>query len=66
MIDEILTVVIDEVNDDEAIARSYMDAPDIDNIVIIKDCCDCAPGDTVTVKITSADEYQLFALLALG
>ena len=65
LVGKTLDVIIDDVNDGEAIARSYMDAPDIDNIVIIEECGDLAPGDTVTVKITSAEEYELYAISML-
>jgi ribosomal protein S12 methylthiotransferase len=63
LVGENLEVVVDDIDDDGAIARSYMDAPDIDNIVIVENCVDCEIGDTLKVRITSAEEYQLYATL---
>jgi len=63
LVGETLEVIVDDIDDDGAIARSYMDAPDIDNIVIVENCVDCEIGDTLEVRITSAEEYQLYATL---
>jgi ribosomal protein S12 methylthiotransferase len=56
-----LEVLIDEVNDDEAIGRSKADAPEIDGKVYLQYPEGLQPGDVVTVTIEEADDYDLFA-----
>ena len=55
------TVLVDEVADDHAIARSRSDAPEIDGQVIISGGDSLEPGDLVQVVIDGADQYDLFA-----
>ncbi len=55
-----LTVLVDEVGDDEAYGRSAADAPEIDGTVIIEDGGGLAPGQFVEVSITAAGEHDLF------
>ncbi len=55
-----LTVLIDEVDDEGAIGRSYADAPEIDGVVYLNDEFDVSVGDRVEVKIEHADEYDLW------
>ncbi|NOY75028.1 MAG: 30S ribosomal protein S12 methylthiotransferase RimO [Kiritimatiellaeota bacterium] len=57
-------VVVDEIVGERAIARTYMDAPDIDNIVMVEDGGGLDPGDRVSVEVVSAEEYQLGAKLS--
>lgn len=57
-------VLVDEVENDHAIARSRSDAPEIDGQVIIADGGALAPGDRIEVVIEGADQYDLFAHLA--
>jgi ribosomal protein S12 methylthiotransferase len=54
--------IIDGMGEDGAIiARSKADAPEIDGNVFITECTKpVTQGDIVKVKITSADEYDLF------
>ncbi len=52
-------VLVDGVDEDVAIARSFADAPEIDGQVYIHDGQDLQAGDLVFVKITDADEYDL-------
>jgi ribosomal protein S12 methylthiotransferase len=47
--------------DNLVIARSYKDAPEIDGLVYIETAEMLAPGDIISAKITSANEYDLFA-----
>ncbi len=58
-----LQVLIEAVpSSGDIIARSFRDAPDIDGLVYIKNSDRIfTPGDIETVKIISADEYDLFA-----
>jgi len=59
-IGEEMDVIIDEVDSEGAVARSYADAPGIDGMVYLNDFFDCEPGDLVKVKIEHADEYDLW------
>jgi len=58
-----IDVIIDEVNDQGALGRSYGDAPEIDGSVYIKGGGHLAPGDIVTVHIDKSDEYDLWGTL---
>ncbi len=55
-----LDVLIDEVDEQGAIGRSYADAPEIDGAVYLNDEFALNPGDIVPVKIEHADEYDLW------
>ncbi len=58
-----LDAIVDGYEDDEAVARTKGDAPEIDGNVFIEG----APielGEIVRVKITDADEYDLYGSLA--
>ncbi len=57
-----LEVLIDEVDDQGAVARCYADAPEIDGSVFIAST-EVKPGDKVRVRIVDADEYDLWAEL---
>lgn len=56
---QLLTVIVDEVDEEGAVARSQGDAPDIDGNVFI-DSTDMQCGDLVRVRITVADDYDLY------
>lgn len=56
-----MTVLVDEVTEDEVIARSSADAPEIDGLVLITGASDINPGDFVKVKITDSDAHDLHA-----
>jgi ribosomal protein S12 methylthiotransferase len=58
-------VLVDEVDEAGAIARSMADAPDIDGIVRVVDGRELAPGHFADVLIEDADEYDLVARLAV-
>ncbi|MDO9625489.1 MAG: 30S ribosomal protein S12 methylthiotransferase RimO [Pseudomonas sp.] len=57
-----MDVLIDEVDDQGAVARCYADAPEIDGSVFIAST-DVKPGDKVRVRIVDADEYDMWAEL---
>ena len=57
-----MTVLTDEVGDDFTIARSKMDAPEIDGVVQI-DGEMLEPGQFAEVEITHADEHDLWGKL---
>jgi ribosomal protein S12 methylthiotransferase len=56
-----ITVLVDEVDEEGAIARSSADAPEIDGLVYINDGQDLSVGDFVEVVVTDSDEHDLWA-----
>lgn len=60
-----LVVLIDEISESGAVARSMADAPDIDGVVYITDTAeyDLQPGDFVSVHIESTDQHDMWATL---
>ena len=56
-----MTVLIDEITPDGAIARGSADAPEIDGVVSIKDARGLKQGDFVDVEIIASDEHDLRA-----
>ena len=61
-----LTILIDEVDDEGAIGRSYADAPEIDGVVYLNGEFGVQVGDRVQVGIDHADEYDLWGSLVSG
>ena len=55
-----LDVLIDEVDAEGAIGRSYADAPEIDGLVYLNGEYEVQPGERVRVQIEHADEYDLW------
>jgi ribosomal protein S12 methylthiotransferase len=60
-----ITVLVDEVDEDGAIARSSSDAPEIDGLVYIENGQKLNVGDFVEVQITDSDEHDLWGKTAL-
>jgi len=60
-IGQTLTVLVDEVDEQGAVARSTADAPEIDGLVYIEEAGDLQPGDFVQVEVIDADEHDLWA-----
>ena len=58
---QVMQVLVDEVVEEGAVARSMADAPEIDGVVFIDDAVHLVPGQFVMVEITAADEYDLWA-----
>ena len=56
-----LTVLVDEVGEDGATARSSADAPEIDGLVYIANGQGLRAGDFAEVKITGSDTHDLWA-----
>ena len=54
-------VLVDEVDDNGAIARTRFDAPEIDGVVHIPDGQGLMPGMLIEVEIDGADDYDLTA-----
>ncbi|MGB5488008.1 MAG: 30S ribosomal protein S12 methylthiotransferase RimO [Lysobacterales bacterium] len=59
-------VLVDGVDGDGAIARSFADAPEIDGQVYILNGQHLKTGEQVNVKITAADEYDLSGFLDMA
>ncbi|MDD5391701.1 MAG: 30S ribosomal protein S12 methylthiotransferase RimO [Thiothrix sp.] len=59
MIGKTLTVLVDEADEGQSIARSYRDAPEIDGQVIIEGT-ELPVGEFAKVRITHADEHDLW------
>lgn len=59
-IGQTIEVLIDEVDEQGAVGRSFADAPEIDGNVFINST-DLAPGSIVRVQVTDADDYDLWA-----
>lgn len=60
---KIMTVLVDEVDEEGAIARSFADAPEIDGQVYINDGQHLKVGDKVEVRITDSDTHDLWGEL---
>jgi len=56
-----IDVLVDEINDEYAIARSSADAPEIDGVVCVSSTRTLSPGELVRVRVTDADPYDLWA-----
>ena len=56
-----LDVLIDEIKDGQAIARSYADAPDIDGNVFVHSDSPLKPGEFARVRVDRAGDYDLWA-----
>ncbi len=59
-IGQTLEVLIDEVDEEGAIGRTWADAPEIDGVVYLNEEFDVQVGDRVAVLIEHADEYDLW------
>ena len=59
-IGSIIQVLVDEVDEEGAIARSQADAPEIDGLVYIPEGHNLIVGNFVEVKVFAADEYDLW------
>ncbi len=56
-----IEVLVDEVDDEGAIARSKADAPEIDGVVYLDGVFDVEPGDFLTVRVVDTDAHDLYA-----
>ena len=54
-------VVIDEIEGDTALARSYAESPEVDGVIRVADAAGFSPGQRVDVKITGYDAHDLNA-----
>jgi len=56
-----LTVLVDEAGPEGALARSSADAPEIDGVVHVAPATNLRAGEFIKVRITRADEHDLWA-----
>lgn len=59
-----MQVLVDDVDEEGATARSPGDAPEIDGLVIIVDGHDLEVGEFAEVTVTDCDVHDLYATLA--
>jgi ribosomal protein S12 methylthiotransferase len=59
-----ITVLVDEIDEEGAIARSTGDAPDIDGLVYITDGHDLEAGEFAEISVTDCDTHDLYGTLA--
>ena len=65
-IGHIFNVLIDEVDVDGAIGRTYAVSPEIDSLVYVAGANDLTIGERIPVRITDADDYDLFGVVTEG
>lgn len=63
-IGQTLTVLVDDIDEEGAIARSAGDAPDIDGLVYIADGHELEVGEFAEVTITDCDVHDLYGQLS--
>lgn len=56
-----MTILIDEIDEEEALGRTTGDAPDIDGLVHLSPAADLRVGEFVEVRITDCDVHDLYA-----
>ncbi len=59
-----MTVLVDDIEEDGAVARSMGDAPEIDGFVYITDGESLEIGEFAQVEIMDCDVHDLYAKLA--
>ena len=63
-IGQTLEVLIDESDGEQAVGRSYADAPEIDGQVFLENAPNLQPGDMVSVVVIESNEHDLWAELS--
>ncbi|MBW7862333.1 MAG: 30S ribosomal protein S12 methylthiotransferase RimO [Rhodocyclaceae bacterium] len=56
-----MTVLVDAIDEDGALARSCADAPEVDGLVVISDADGIEVGEFAKVRITDCDVHDLYA-----
>ncbi len=56
-----LMVLVDSVSEDQAIARSFADAPEVDGVVQISNATQLKPGEFAKVRVIASDHHDLLA-----
>jgi ribosomal protein S12 methylthiotransferase len=60
-IGSVIEVLVDEIDEDGAVARSKADAPEIDGSVFIEDASNLKPGAFARVRVIDAEQVDLWA-----
>ena len=55
------TVLVDEVTEDVAVARSYAESPDVDGVIYVENPEGLAAGQMIPVRITDSTDHDLIA-----
>jgi ribosomal protein S12 methylthiotransferase len=55
-----IEVIVDEVDDEGAFARSKADSPEVDGTVFLNEETDLEPGDIVMVEVDHAEDFDLW------
>ena len=63
LIGKTLPVIVDSVEEENAIGRTLWDAPEVDGLVYIDKTPEIKQGTVVDVEITNADTYDLFGTI---
>ena len=58
--------ILTKLRADGAIGRTYVDAPEIDSLGHIAEAYDLTIGERTLVRITDADDYDLFGSITEG
>jgi ribosomal protein S12 methylthiotransferase len=61
MIGREIDVLVDEIDEDGVVGRSWADAPEIDGVVRVEGADGVKAGDIIRVRVTGSDEYDLDA-----
>ncbi|MBD3584599.1 30S ribosomal protein S12 methylthiotransferase RimO [Salinimonas sp. HHU 13199] len=57
-------IVIDSVDSEGAVGRTYADAPEVDGVVHLNGVYDVKPGDRLWAEVIHADEHDIWAVPA--
>ena len=58
-----ITVLVDDIDEEGAVARSEGDAPEVDGLVVIPDAHHLEVGQFARVRVTDCDVHDLYAEL---
>lgn len=58
---QVMQVLVDAIDGEQAVARSAADAPEIDGVVLIENGAALEVGELATVEITRSDVHDLYA-----
>jgi len=61
-----IEVLVDTVEGQQATARSWADAPEVDGLVHLSNAAGLQPGDSLEVTVSNSDDYDLYSDLAQG
>lgn len=62
LLDREITVLVDDVDEEGAVARSMGDAPEIDGLVLVPDGTELEVGEFAKVRVVDVDVHDLYAV----